>query len=60
GSSCSITSTSTWNYRLNLNELCEMDSVGVFSYCGTLQLSPTDATITFTDDDGCMIINCSR
>ena len=60
GSSCSITTTSTWNYRLNLNEFCEMDSVGVSSYCGALQLSPTDATITFSDDDGCMIINCSR
>ena len=60
GSSCSITSTSTWNYRLNLNELCEMDSVGVFSYCGILQLSPSDGTITLSDNDGCMIINFSR
>ena len=60
GSSCSITTTSTWNYRLNLNELCEMDSVGVFSYCGILQLSPSDGTITLSDNDGCMIINFSR
>ena len=60
GSSCSITTTSTWDYRLNLNEFCEMDTIGVFSYCGTLQLSPTDATNTFSDDDGCMIINFSR
>ena len=57
---CIISTTNTWNYRLNLNEYCEMDSLGQYSYCGTLQLSPTDATITISDDDGCMIISCSR
>ena len=58
--SCVISTTNYWNYRLNLNEYCEMDSTGEYSYCGTLQLSPTEATITISDDDGCMIINCSR
>ena len=58
--SCVISTTNYWNYRLNLNEYCEMDSTGAYSYCGTLQLSPTEATITISDDDGCMIVNCSR
>ena len=58
--SCVISTTNYWNYRLNLNEYCEMDSTGEYSYCGTLQLSPTEATITISDDDGCMIVNCSR
>ena len=58
--SCVISTTNYWNYRLNLNEYCEMDSTGEYSYCGTLQLSPTEATITISDDDGCMILNCSR
>ena len=58
--SCVISITNYWNYRLNLNEYCEMDSTGEYSYCGTLQLSPTEATITISDDDGCMIVNCSR
>ena len=57
---CVISTTNYWNYRLNLNEYCEMDSTGEYSYCGTLQLSPTEATITISDDDGCMIVNCSR
>jgi len=57
---CVISTTNYWNYRLNLNEYCEMDSTGEYSYCGTLQLSPTEATITISDDDGCMILNCSR
>ena len=57
---CVISTTNYWNYRLNLNEYCEMDSTGEYSYCGTLQLSPTEATITISDDDGCMIQNCSR
>ncbi len=58
--SCVISTTNYWNYRLNLNEYCEMDSTGEYSYCGTLQLSHTEATITISDDDGCMIVNCSR
>ena len=58
--SCVISTTNYWNYRLNLNEYCEMDSTGEYSYCGTLQLSPTEATITISNDDGCMILNCSR
>ena len=58
--SCVISTTNYWNYRLNLNEYCEMDSTGEYSYCGTLELSPTEATITISDDDGCMIVNCSR
>ena len=58
--SCVISTTNYWNYRLNLNEYCEMDPTGEYSYCGTLQLSPTEATITISDDDGCMIVNCSR
>ena len=58
--SCVISTTNYWNYRLYLNEYCEMDSTGEYSYCGTLQLSPTEATITISDDDGCMIVNCSR
>ena len=57
---CVISTTNYWNYRLNLNEYCEMDSTGAYSYCGTLQLSPTEATITISDDDGCMIVNFSR
>ena len=60
GNNCIISTTNSWNYRLNLNEYCEMDSTGEYSYCGTLQLSPTDATITISDDDGCMILSCSR
>ena len=60
GNSCIISTTNYWNYRLNLNEYCEMDSTGEYSHCGTLELSLTDATITISDDDGCMILSCSR
>ena len=58
--SCSITSMSTWSYRLNLNEFCEVDSVGMSTNCGTLQLSPSEATLSFSDDSGCVIISCTR
>ena len=60
GNSCIVSTSNYWNYRLNLNEYCVMDSTGEYSSCGTLQLSPTEATITISDDDGCMIVNCSR
>ena len=60
GNSCIISNANYSNYRLNLNEYCEMDSTGAYSYCGTLELSPTDATITISNDDGCMIVSCNR
>ena len=57
---CSITSTNVLNYSINGNEYCEEGNDGGYTHCGTIELTSTSAIITISDEDGCLVINCSR
>ena len=57
---CSITTTNVWNYSINGNEYCKESNDGGHTHCGTIELTPTNATVTISNEDGCSVINYSR
>jgi hypothetical protein len=60
---CMLTETATLDYTIDGTDYCETIDAGTDSSetdCGTIDLSATSATITFSDDSTCTVIELSK